>query len=203
METGTNLRNFSVIALIIGSFSILTFWVISKRWSVISGAAILALLVLIITTSGTYLISNWHFTSIINQRSIEYQGTIPNLCLIVLDTARGDHFSCYGYPFETTPNFDQVAKEGLLASNAYSASNWTPPGHICIFTGKYPSQHANDGQPFMPDTLLSLSEILNQKGYYGIAFYNNKISGKSANITKGFDRDTGVYINSWVYPCWK
>lgn len=165
--------------------------------------ALLFSLGFIILANSIYLISDWHFSSVINSRNAQYTGKIPHLCLIVLDTIRGDHLSCYGHPFLTSPNLDKVAAEGLLCTNAFSTSNWTPPGHISIFTGKYPSQHGTNGRRHMPDNLLSLAELLNQEGYYSIAIYNNKIAGRNVNITQGFDRDYGVFLNSWVYPAWK
>ncbi|HEX7344544.1 MAG TPA: sulfatase, partial [bacterium] len=129
-----------------------------------------------------------------------FKGDVPHVLLLILDTVRSDHLSCYGYPFATSPNLDQLAQEGLLCRNAYSASNWTPPGHISIFTGKYPAQHGNDGKVYMPDDLVSMTEILNGQGYYCIAMYNNPTAGRGMNLTQGFDLDLGVFSYSWLLP---
>ncbi|MBP6875514.1 MAG: sulfatase [Candidatus Eisenbacteria bacterium] len=131
-----------------------------------------------------------------------FHGAVNSLCLIVLDTTRADHLSCYGYERATSPNIDRLAAEGLFCANAVSASNWTPPGHICIFTGMYPSQHGNDGEALAPDALLTLTEILRPQGYYTLAMYNNPIAGQQINLTQGFHRDLGLYHNAWVYPAW-
>ena len=131
-----------------------------------------------------------------------FHGPVPHLCLIVLDTVRSDHLSCYGYEFPTTPNIDRVAAEGLLCRNATSASSWTPPGHISIFTGTYPSQQGNDGWPETPDELLTLTEILRPQGYFTIAMYNNPMAGPLINLTQGFHSVLGIYHNAWVYPAW-
>jgi uncharacterized SAM-binding protein YcdF (DUF218 family) len=33
----------------------------------------------------------------------------PNVILIILDAARADHFSCYGYGKNTTPRMDAIS----------------------------------------------------------------------------------------------
>ncbi len=62
-----------------------------------------------------------------------------NLIVITLDTARQDHFSCYGNPeFRgTTPHIDDLAADGSLFLNGYSQTNTTNPSHAVIFTGLY------------------------------------------------------------------
>jgi arylsulfatase A-like enzyme len=148
------------------------------------------------------LAADLYHTRQLKARTAEFNNTIPHLCLLVLDTTRGDHLSCNGYEFNTTPNLDGLAAEGLNCTNAFSAANWTPPGHISIFTGKYPPQHGNNGQAYTPEELILLTEIVNQQGYYCVAIYNNPIAGSSINLTQGFDLDIGVWGTSWVYPAW-
>lgn len=64
----------------------------------------------------------------------------PNIILIVLDTVRADHLSCYNYSRETSPYIDKIADEGVLFENAFSTAEWPPPSHASLFTGKYPSR---------------------------------------------------------------
>lgn len=194
---------YLTLALIAAFMGVLTSFIM--RWALkapeaIPRVALITSLCLILLTNSVYRLSDWHYSASVSRRSEEFNGKIPHACLLVMDTARGDHFSCYGYPYATSPNIDQLAAEGLLCRNAYSASNWTPPGHISIFTGKYPFQHGNDGKVYMPDDLVSLTEILNRQGYYCVAMYNNPTAGRSINLTQGFDLDIGVYGHSWVYP---
>lgn len=194
---------YPILALLVALVGVVAMS-LTRRWvrnsRNIAPASLGLSLCLMLLVTGVYLISQWHYSAAVNHRSATFRGAIPNVCLVIMDAARGDHFSCNGYPFETTPNVDRMAREGLLCRNAYSASNWTPPGHISIFTGKYPAQHGNDGQTFMPDDLLSLTEVLSQQGYYCVALYNNPTAGRNINLTQGFDCDIGVYGHSWVYP---
>jgi len=157
-------------------------------------------LLLILAVGSLEWVAERKLAAAVSRRSAAFKGDVPHVLLLILDTVRSDHLSCYGYPFKTSPNLDQLAQEGLLCRNSYSASNWTPPGHISIFTGKYPAQHGNNGNVHMPDDLVSVTEILNQQGYFCIAMYNNPTAGRGMNLTQGFDLDLGVFSHSWILP---
>ncbi|MBU0755081.1 MAG: sulfatase-like hydrolase/transferase, partial [Planctomycetes bacterium] len=61
-----------------------------------------------------------------------------NLLLITLDTARADHFGCYGSDKVLTPHMDRLAEESALFLNATAAAPLTLPSHASLFTGMYP-----------------------------------------------------------------
>ena len=157
-------------------------------------------LLLMLMVGGLEWAAERKLAAAVSRRSADFKGELPHVLLLVMDTVRSDHLSCYGYPFKTSPNLDRLAQEGVLCRNSYSASNWTPPGHISIFTGKYPAQHGNNGSVHMPDDLVSMTEILNRQGYYCIAMYNNPTAGRNMNLTQGFDLDLGVFSHSWILP---
>ena len=60
----------------------------------------------------------------------EYQNTvdinikdikeIKNVILIIACSLRADHLSCYKYERETSPNIDQLAKEGVLFKECFA-----------------------------------------------------------------------------------
>lgn len=56
---------------------------------------------------------------------------------ISLDTARADHFGCYGHQFDTTPNVDKIAREGVLFERCYASDVPTPPEYTAIFSGRF------------------------------------------------------------------
>jgi arylsulfatase A-like enzyme len=97
--------------------------------------------------------------------------TRPNIVVIVVDTLRADHLSCYGYGRRTSPMIDRIAESGVVFENAISAAPWTPPSHASIFTGAYPSRHGVDRSRLVlaPD-LVPLPEALRRHGYrtYGL-----------------------------------
>lgn len=118
----------------------------------------------------------------------------PNIILLVLDTARASDFSCYGYPRETTPAIDMIAREGVLYKNAISASPWTLPSHASIFTGMFPSKHgAHEKHKYLDDRYWTLAEVLRSHGYETVAISNNSW----INREFGFDRGFNTFIKIW------
>ena len=115
----------------------------------------------------------------------------PNIVLIVLDTARADHFSSYGYFRNTTPNVDQFAERGVLFENAISASSWTLPSMFSVFTSLLPHQHgAGTYRAIEPRTL---AEILREDGYETAGFNANPYYGI---ISRGLGRGFETYTDS-------
>lgn len=193
---------FLGVVFCVGATTLVLFLKDAKKPKLLSLHLISLILFLIALSHAVLLISDAYFARAVKIRNESYNGTVPHVSLIILDTVRGDHLSCNGYPYRTTPNLDAIADEGLLCKNAFSSTNWTPPGHISIFTGKYPSQHGNNGQPYMPDELVSLTEILREEGYFCVAMYSNPLAGENINLTQGFDSDIGVHTGKWVHPLW-
>ena len=111
----------------------------------------------------------------------------PNIILIVIDAARADHFSCYGYRRKTTPYIDQIAGEGVLYKNAISPAGWTLPAHASIFTGTYPSKHgAHLENTVLSDELPTLAEVLMRNGYKTCGFCTNYWITEATGLSRGF-----------------
>jgi len=49
----------------------------------------------------------------------------PDVFIILLDAARADHFSCYGYDRPTSPRIDGLAAEGLRFTRVFSNAPFT------------------------------------------------------------------------------
>ena len=62
-----------------------------------------------------------------------------NVVIILVDTLRPDHLGCYGYERNTSPAIDQLAQEGVVFENAYSASTFTGEAVSALFTGRPPA----------------------------------------------------------------
>jgi arylsulfatase A-like enzyme len=111
----------------------------------------------------------------------------PNILLIVLDALRPDHLSTYGYPRETSPNLSEIAGEGCLFNQAIATSIWTLPTFASLFTGAHTPGHNTHAQNlFLPDTMITLAEILSQNGYTTIGLSNNALVSAATNLDKGF-----------------
>src|SRR5687767_10596183 len=63
--------------------------------------------------------------------------------LIVIDTLRADHLSCYGYELDTSPVIDAFAAGATLFENNSTQCNSTFPSITSILTGLYPKTHRN------------------------------------------------------------
>lgn len=117
----------------------------------------------------------------------------PDILLIVLDTLRADHLSCYGYPRPTSPHLDCFAASGVLFERAISPAQWTIPAHASLFTGEYPTTHmtAQIHDRHNPN-LVSLAGLLQEGGYQTVGFCNNPLLGV---VDNGLDRDFEAFYN--------
>src|SRR5262249_54978081 len=107
-----------------------------------------------------------------------------NVLVIVVDTLRADHLSCYGYSRSTTPHRDRIASQGVLFENALSTSSWSLPSHASLLTGMYPFEHGISQVRPMPIFTFAaptlgdyptLGEAMQRQGYRTGAFSANRV----------------------------
>ena len=132
----------------------------------------------------------------------------PNIVLVVIDTLRADHVSCYGYPRATTPTIDALAANGVAFTQAISQAPWTAASVGSLVTGVYPSVHGIDGGiewsgnsssarlPFITQRTLrrgvrTLPERLHASGYRTAGFVSNVY----LNAVFGFGRGFDLYVD--------
>lgn len=105
-----------------------------------------------------------------------------NVVLIVMDTVRADHLSCYGYSRPTTPSIDSLSAGATLFSRAMAPAPWTLPTHASIFTGKDPFEHGAHRLPPEPGKQhlnplhadhVTLAEVFSEAGYATAGFAAN------------------------------
>ena len=103
--------------------------------------------------------------SVTCSKALSITQELPNILLIVIDAARTDHFSCYGYHRLTTPNLERVAAEGLRFTCAVSSSSWTLPAQTSLFTGLLPEEHGTRNRhAWLIDRIPTLAELLKARG---------------------------------------
>ena len=108
--------------------------------------------------------------------------------LYVMDTLRPDFLSCYGYPKETSPNIDRLAREGVLFTNAFAQSTWTRSSAASLLSSTYSSVHGVFGvKDVYPDCLPTLSERLNKGGFRSIAISTMGHISKDLGFGNGFE----------------
>ena len=59
----------------------------------------------------------------------------PNILFCIWDDASA-HMSAYGYDWCKTPSFDEIAKRGILFSNAYTPNAKCAPSRSSVLTGR-------------------------------------------------------------------
>ena len=112
----------------------------------------------------------------------------PNVILILVDTLRADHLSCYGTTTNQTPVIDGLAADGTRFAHAYSQASWTRPSVATIFSSLYPSSHRTTHKSdALPDAVVTLAEVMQQAGYSTIGFANNINVAPLFGFQQGFD----------------
>ncbi len=114
---------------------------------------------------------------------------IRHVVLISLDTTRADYLSCYGYPRETTPHIDALAREGYLFRNAVTPIPLTLPAHASMFTGTIPPQHGKheNTDVYFDPSLATLATLLKKKGFRTGAFVGSQALNSHLGLGRGFD----------------
>ena len=112
----------------------------------------------------------------------------PNIVLVVLDTVASSHLGSYGYDRDTSPRLDQLAQEGALFEQNYSAAPWTLPSHASIFTGLHPNTHRTGWEkPRLADGVANV----------GTLAYNDYQTLAEELSTFGYDT-CGVSEKAWL-----
>jgi arylsulfatase A-like enzyme len=98
-------------------------------------------------------------------------GSGANVVWISLDTLRADHLGAYGCERGLTPRLDQLAREGVLFTDATCPMPLTAPAHAAMLTGLPPHEsgvHRN-GSP-LPRATPSVPRLLAARGWETAAF---------------------------------
>jgi len=117
--------------------------------------------------------------------------TLPGVVLIVVDTARADHFGADGYSRNTTPHLDRLAEEGAWFANAWAQAPWTLPAFASILTGEPPSVHGagmeNEVLYSLRDEVPTLAERVSDASIRTGAVVNVIFCNPSSGLNRGFE----------------
>jgi arylsulfatase len=113
----------------------------------------------------------------------------PNVILVSIDTLRARSIGAYGRQRPTTPFLDEVARGGVLFTQAVAQSVTTQQSHMSLFTALYPSTHGvTDGASGRGlDGHRTLAEILRENGYATGAVTENGLLEAARGFERGFD----------------
>jgi arylsulfatase len=91
----------------------------------------------------------------------------PNLLFVNADQFRGDCLHCDGNELISTPNYDNLAENGIRFSRAYTPNPICVPGRATMITGNYShkctGRKSNGGAIF--DDQIKLPQLLAENGY--------------------------------------
>jgi len=127
-----------------------------------------------------------------------------NLILIAFEPLGANHVGAYGYPKNTTPNFDAFAKESFFFEQAVSPSSWSLPAFMSWFTSLYPERHqvTNKYSTYTEKEAIlatlskqapgavTLTQVLRDQGYRTAAFTGGASLAKDFGFGLGFEEYT-------------
>ncbi len=114
--------------------------------------------------------------------------TRPNIVLIMVDTLRADHLSCYGATNVETPAMCNLSKDNGTIFNAYSHASWTKPATASLLTSLLPSTHGAMSKPsVLPEGVELLAEVLKERGYATGGIVSNINLAPSFGFDQGYD----------------
>ncbi len=113
----------------------------------------------------------------------------PNILLVISDDQSYPHTSIYGYPTVQTPGFDQIAREGILFTQAFAASPGCSPSRAALLTGRNCWQIGAAGThaSYFDTSYVTFPTLLEKAGYFtgytgkGWGPGNYEISGRTQN----------------------
>ncbi|MGH9158646.1 MAG: sulfatase, partial [Vicinamibacteraceae bacterium] len=106
----------------------------SRRWWM-SSAAVLAVFAVVAAVTETVSTSS-AATTTTTTRAAKAR---PNILLLGLDGVNAEHVSVYGYERQTTPFLEELARESLVFTNAFSNAGNTAGSLTSILTGRLPT----------------------------------------------------------------
>lgn len=125
-----------------------------------------------------------------NMAKAQKQNQRPNVLFAILDDVTYQQMGAYGCSWVKTPNFDRVAKDGLLFKRAYTANAKCAPSRSCIITGRnsWQLEDAGNHWSYFPSKFGSLAETLAQNGY-SVGYTGKGVAPVVAKKADGTPRD--------------
>ena len=122
----------------------------------------------------------------------------PDILVVMVDTLRPDHLSCYGYDRPTSPFLDAWAEGAALYEQAYTHGTHTRIATASLFTGTLPTVHRIENVELKPgpdgtgvtdilsDSLTTWAESLTAAGYETWGFSSNPHIAEEFGFAQGF-----------------
>ena len=91
----------------------------------------------------------------------------PNVIIIMADQLRADLMQREGYPLNTMPFADSLARTGTWFNKAYTAAPASGPARVCMLTGRFPKATHVRSNHNIQDAFYEkdLFDVANEQGY--------------------------------------
>lgn len=124
----------------------------------------------------------------------------PNIVLIMIDTLRADKLGCYGFPEDTSPELDAMARKGVQFRSVVAQCSWTRPSTGSMLTSCYPRTLGlyKERNEALNDRFVTLAEALRDDGYSTFGITANPVLNRVYAMDQGFQE----YIDSNVIFSW-
>lgn len=136
------------------------------------------------------------------------EGERPNVIIIFTDDQGYQDIGCFGATGFTTPNLDNMAKEGMRFTNFNVASGVCSPSRAALLTGSYPVRVGvpNVLHPVSPTGLdpseITIAEILKEQGYTTACVGKWHLGDHASMMptNQGFDEYFGIPYSNDMWP---
>ena len=120
-----------------------------------------------------------------------------NLVICVIDAARANHVGCYGYPRETTPNIDRLARESVRFGEHFTQYASTKCSTASLFTSQHADTHLAYGRRPLMEGAFTLATGLEAAGFRTVMFSSNPNAAPGTGLGLDFQE---VYDQRHVEP---
>ena len=123
----------------------------------------------------------------------------PQVIVVLIDTLRQDHLSCYGYDRETSPHIDAFREDSVLFSRLVPPTSWTRPSVASLLTSTYPGVHgAQDRGDRVREGVTWLADVMGGHGYESHAILSNPNCIQTWGFGDDFDRAFEMDVYRWL-----
>ncbi len=131
----------------------------------------------------------------------------PNLVMVVSDTLRAANLGLHGYPRQTAPNLEALARESLVFRRHLANYSATPFSVSQMHTGRLIPPLLMDWSPGQPpvwepgEDLLVLPGALGAAGYRTALFSTHPWFNERSRLLSAFQEARVLrFADQWVYP---
>ncbi len=117
-----------------------------------------------------------------DQLAVDFRGR--DILLVTIEAARADHLGAYGYSRPLSPNFDRLAREGVLFEAAYTPAPQSSYAIVSLMTGRYIRLLLRQG--FGSDS-ATWASLMQRRGYRTAGFYPAAIFSIDRNEFRPFE----------------